>query len=68
MVVDANGMPRKALRCVRPRGGEGGVQALASEYACVPEMCVRATWCCAGAQPSACGIAELEYGNALDLE
>eukprot|EP00965_Chrysotila_dentata_P028293 941112-Pleurochrysis_carterae.AAC.2 len=67
MVVGANGMRRKVLRCVRPLGGEGVVQTLASEYACVLGMFARATLCCAGAQPAACGIAVLEYGNSLDL-
>eukprot|EP00965_Chrysotila_dentata_P159775 5278751-Pleurochrysis_carterae.AAC.1 len=64
-MVDANGMRQKVLTCVRPRGGEGGVQALAPEYACVPGMFAPATPCCAGAQPAACGNAELEYGNPL---
>eukprot|EP00965_Chrysotila_dentata_P219587 6191230-Pleurochrysis_carterae.AAC.2 len=60
-------MRRKVLRFLRPRGGEGGVQTLASEYECGPGMFARATPCCAGAQPAACGLAELEYGHPLDL-
>eukprot|EP00965_Chrysotila_dentata_P027986 930565-Pleurochrysis_carterae.AAC.1 len=60
MMVDAsNGMRRKVLRFVRPRGEAGGVQTLASECACGPGMFARATLRCAGAQPAACGIAKL---------
>eukprot|EP00965_Chrysotila_dentata_P134962 4463753-Pleurochrysis_carterae.AAC.2 len=66
-MVDANGMGRKVLRSVQTRGGEGGVQTLASEYACGPGMLARATLCCAGAQPAACRVAELENGTPLDL-
>eukprot|EP00965_Chrysotila_dentata_P120318 3978345-Pleurochrysis_carterae.AAC.1 len=67
-MVGANGMPRKVLRFMRPRGGEGGFQTLAwSECACGLGMFARATLCCAGAQPALCGIAELKYGNPLDL-
>eukprot|EP00965_Chrysotila_dentata_P022991 761999-Pleurochrysis_carterae.AAC.1 len=40
---------------------------MASEYACVPGMFACATPYCAGAQPVACGIVELEYGNHPDL-
>eukprot|EP00965_Chrysotila_dentata_P000178 5775-Pleurochrysis_carterae.AAC.2 len=58
-MVDANGMRRKVRRCVRPRGGK--------DCACVPGKLARATPCCLGAQPAGCGIAEIEYGNPLDL-
>eukprot|EP00965_Chrysotila_dentata_P118332 3911551-Pleurochrysis_carterae.AAC.1 len=66
-MVDANGVRRQVLRFLRPRGGEGAFQALASEWACGLGMFARATPCCAGAEPAACGIPELEYGNPLDL-
>eukprot|EP00965_Chrysotila_dentata_P034869 1160899-Pleurochrysis_carterae.AAC.2 len=60
-MVDANGMCRKVLRFLRPRGGEGGFQTLGSECACGAGMFALATPCCAGAQPAACEIADFEY-------
>eukprot|EP00965_Chrysotila_dentata_P128303 4241747-Pleurochrysis_carterae.AAC.1 len=33
----------------------------------MPAKSAPATLCCAGAEPAACRIAELEYGNPLDL-
>eukprot|EP00965_Chrysotila_dentata_P257556 6212925-Pleurochrysis_carterae.AAC.1 len=35
--------------------------------ASMPAKSAHAALCCAGAEPAACGIAEFEYGNSLDL-
>eukprot|EP00965_Chrysotila_dentata_P160730 5307656-Pleurochrysis_carterae.AAC.4 len=56
-----------AHTCVWARGGEGNAQILASGRASMPAKFARVALCCAGAKPGACGIAELEYGNPLDL-
>eukprot|EP00965_Chrysotila_dentata_P004433 143837-Pleurochrysis_carterae.AAC.3 len=46
---------------------EGGVEILAPGRASVHAKSASAMLGCAGAQPAACGIAELEYGHPLDL-
>eukprot|EP00965_Chrysotila_dentata_P114435 3782408-Pleurochrysis_carterae.AAC.1 len=57
---------RRTRRTVWPRGG-GGVQILASGRSSMSAAkSARAALCCVGAEPAACGVAELEYGNPLD--
>eukprot|EP00965_Chrysotila_dentata_P202128 6180956-Pleurochrysis_carterae.AAC.1 len=50
------------------RRAAGCVQTQAAGRASMPAKSgARAALCCAGAQPAACGIAELEDGNPINL-
>eukprot|EP00965_Chrysotila_dentata_P037812 1257353-Pleurochrysis_carterae.AAC.1 len=59
---------QRAYKRVGTRGiGERYFKFRASGRSSMPAKFARAALCCAGAEPAACGIAELEYGNPLDL-
>eukprot|EP00965_Chrysotila_dentata_P215977 6189096-Pleurochrysis_carterae.AAC.2 len=54
------GTPVRATTRSRAGRSNSGVRVCVSAF-----DNLRATPCCAGGQPAACGIAELEYGNHI---
>eukprot|EP00965_Chrysotila_dentata_P175604 5796934-Pleurochrysis_carterae.AAC.5 len=67
--TNAKGVPCSDHRHMRARasGRRGGGSNSGVKARSMPANSARAALCCAGAEPAACGIAGLEYGNPLDL-
>eukprot|EP00965_Chrysotila_dentata_P190307 6173791-Pleurochrysis_carterae.AAC.5 len=58
----------RRIRACGHEGERGTFKFRSSGRASIPAKSARAALCCAGAKPAAFGIAELEYGNPLDLK
>eukprot|EP00965_Chrysotila_dentata_P131651 4353007-Pleurochrysis_carterae.AAC.1 len=50
----------------RATGRGGGGSSSGVKARSMPPKSALAALCCAGAEPAACGISELEYSNPLD--